>query len=32
MSLLDEQSDEALYARLRQEGDMAAFDVLYAPL
>jgi RNA polymerase sigma-70 factor, ECF subfamily len=30
MSPLDEQSDEALYARLRQEGDMAAFDVLYA--
>jgi RNA polymerase sigma-70 factor (ECF subfamily) len=30
MSPLDEQSDEALYARLRQQGDMAAFDVLYA--
>jgi RNA polymerase sigma-70 factor, ECF subfamily len=29
MSPLDELSDEALYGRLRQEGDMAAFDVLY---
>jgi RNA polymerase sigma-70 factor, ECF subfamily len=30
MSALDQLSDEALYARLRQEGDMAAFDVIYA--
>src|SRR5215207_7535815 len=29
MSPLEELSDEALYARLRQQGDMAAFDVLY---
>jgi RNA polymerase sigma-70 factor, ECF subfamily len=26
---LEQQSDEALYARLRQQGEMAAFDVLY---
>ena len=29
MPPLDELSDEALYARFRQDGDMPAFDVLY---